>query len=94
MICDAVGCVKMSDIYEATTKVLLQQYLYWSEEILGMGEVNTRAVGYIYEDGESLFSESVKLRKATIISVMSVPASVHPSVCPHGTTRLPLHRYL
>jgi len=35
-----------------------------------------------------------KLRKATISFVMSVcppiPPSVRPSICPHGTTRLPL----
>jgi hypothetical protein len=41
-----------------------------------MGEVNSRTVGYDSEGGESLFCASAKLRKAIIIFVVSVPASV------------------
>ena len=79
----------MSEIYEATTKEF-----FIAEEILGMGEVNKRAVGYVSGGGESLFGAFAKLRKATVVFVTSVPVSFHPSVCPHGTTRLPLDGYL
>jgi hypothetical protein len=47
--------------------------------MLGMDEVNTRTVDYDSEGGESLFGTSAKLRKATIIFVVSVPASVRLS---------------
>jgi hypothetical protein len=37
----------------------------------------------------AILGASAKLPKATISFVMSV----HPSVCPHGTTRLPTDRF-
>ena len=40
-----------------------------------------------------LLGAFAKLRKATISFVMSVRLFFSPSVCPHGTTRLPLDSF-
>ena len=51
-----------------------------SEEILGMGEINSRTVAYYSRGGVSFIGAFVNLRRATILFNMSVHASVCPSV--------------
>jgi len=48
----------------------------------------------IYDRDNAFLSAFVKLGKGTIHFIMSVCPSVRPSVCPHGTIRLPLDEFL